>query len=92
MKVFHLFLLSSNDWWNIQSARCTLKTAYTIYIENVKTLEIGKDIRGIMCESMWCYQTRDNRKIIQSIAFKAENTKACHQRYDGSGPRIQVKH
>ena len=28
-----------------QSARCTLKTAYTIYIENVKTLEIGKDIR-----------------------------------------------
>ena len=26
---------------------------------------------------------RDNRKIIQSIAFKAENTKACHQRYDG---------
>jgi hypothetical protein len=35
-----------------QSARCTLKTAYTIYIENVKTLEIGKDIRGIMCESM----------------------------------------
>ena len=52
-------LLSSNDWWNIQSARCTLKTAYTIYIENVKTLEIGKDIRGIMCESMWCYQTRE---------------------------------
>ena len=75
-----------------QSERCTLKTAYTIYIENVKTLEIGKDIRGIMCESMWCYQTRDNRKIIESIAFKAENTKACHQRYDGSGPRIQVKH
>jgi len=29
-----------------------LKTAYTIYIENVKTLEIGKDIRGIICESM----------------------------------------
>ena len=28
---------------------------------------------------------RDNRKIIESIAFKAENTKACHQRYDGSG-------
>ena len=76
-----------------QSARCTLKTAYTIYIENVKTLEIGKDIRGIMCESMLCYQ---NREIIErfnhSIAFKAENTKACHQRYDGSGPRIQVKH
>ena len=35
-----------------KSKRCTLKTAYTIYIENVKTLEIGKDIRGIMCESM----------------------------------------
>jgi len=33
-------------------SQCTLKTAYTIYIENVKTLEIGKDIRGIMCESM----------------------------------------
>ena len=30
---------------------------------------------------------RDNRKIIESIAFKAENTKACHQRYDGSGLR-----
>ena len=25
--------------------------------------------------------------MIESIAFKAENTKACHQRYDGSGLR-----
>ena len=38
--------------WQYGSGRCTLKTAYTIYIENVKTLEIGKDIRGIICESM----------------------------------------
>ena len=44
-----------------------------------------------MREHVMLSNQRDNRKIIESIA-KAENTKACHQRYDGSGPRIQVKH
>ena len=59
-----------------QSARCTLKTAYTIYIENVKTLEIGKDIRGIMCESMWCYQTREIiERLLNQLLLKQRTQK-----------------
>ena len=59
-----------------QSARCTLKTAYTIYIENVKTLEIGKDIRGIICESMWCYQTREIiERLLNQLLLKQRTQK-----------------